>query len=378
MTESLPAISEWCEPSAKNPSRKPAFRGGEALEALNGFQSAVQLLVVALDEICGFRAAVVEEILCPDVTGEKIAVVEDVFERVNLERIIVVPWRSPTNVTLEIRLAEVWEIEDLLFQIGEKTSVRLFAADFERSSDVLEEVDVAELDDDIGVDGFGRHADGFVVVADERLKCVSGVLELREILEHRLVVLGGGQQADGNVVGEVVDAVNERNLVVIAFHGDELPIDDEEATETFGIAVTERDIVVVGQCLQFGHNASVGCVDAFADSSGNRADAGTLQMQREQGLCFASVIDGEALPAIIAEVPSQAISRPFLLRAATATEFAEELASCSVFFGVNMFKVEKRATTSYKVPFSGTRNRTLSFFFGFQSPNRFSNFKDFK
>ncbi|MDD5103403.1 MAG: hypothetical protein PHX93_03300, partial [Candidatus Peribacteraceae bacterium] len=32
----------------------------------------------------------------------------------------------------------------------------------------------------------------------------------------------------------------------------------------------------------------------------------------------------------------------------------------SVFFGVNMFKVEKRATTSYKVPFSGTRNRTLS------------------
>ncbi|MFA5272641.1 MAG: hypothetical protein WC353_00595, partial [Candidatus Peribacter sp.] len=38
-----------------------------------------------------------------------------------------------------------------------------------------------------------------------------------------------------------------------------------------------------------------------------------------------------------------------------------ELASCSVFFGVNMFKVEKRATTSYKVPFSGTRNRTLSF-----------------
>lgn len=86
-----------------------------------------------------------EEIFRTDVAREQITVVEDMLERSDLERIIVVAGRSPADVTFQVRLAEVREIEDLLFDVCEEVPVSLFATDFECSPDVLEEVDVAEL-----------------------------------------------------------------------------------------------------------------------------------------------------------------------------------------------------------------------------------------
>lgn len=189
MSASLSAVREWRESPSENPSGEPTFCGLEALKSLNGFESAVELLVVAFDEVRRSRAAVVKELLRFDVAGQEVAVVKDVVERRDLQHVIVMPWSSPANVALEVRLPEVRKIEDLFLKISEEAPVGLFASHFERSSDVLKEVDMTELDDDTGVRLFRGETNGFVVVADACLQLIAGVLELREVLEHHLEVL---------------------------------------------------------------------------------------------------------------------------------------------------------------------------------------------
>jgi len=55
------------------------------------------------------------------------------------------------------------------------------------------------------------------------------------------------------------------------------------------------------------------------------------------------MIDAETLPAIVAEVSFQAIARAFALRPETAAMRTGWMASCRVFFGVDMFNVGKVA-----------------------------------
>ena len=62
MFESLSAISEGGESSAKNPSREPTFSSLETLEALNSFESAVQLFVAAFNDVRSFGAATMKEL----------------------------------------------------------------------------------------------------------------------------------------------------------------------------------------------------------------------------------------------------------------------------------------------------------------------------
>ena len=85
-------------------------------------------------------------------------------------------------------------------------------------------------------------------------------------------------------------------------------------------------------------------------------------METKKGfLMFTPVINAEALSAFIASVSLQTITSSILSCVYTGARFAgNSMASRSVFFGVNMFKMEKVARTSYKLPFSDTRNRTLS------------------
>lgn len=110
-------------------------------------------------------------------------------------------------------------------------------------------MDVAELDDAAGVDLTSCQPDGFVVVADERLQVVAGVLKFREVLEHRLEILRRSKKTDRNIVRQVIDAVDEGNLAVVALHCHIFPVHDEEAAEAFGIAVAERDLVVVRKSI---------------------------------------------------------------------------------------------------------------------------------
>ena len=246
---------------------------------MDRFESAIELLVVALDEICGLRAAVVKEGLRFHVTGKQVAVVEDVLECVNLERIIVMARGSPADVAFQIRLAEVWEGEDLLLQIREEAPVRLLAADFEGSTDVLKKMDMAELDDNSGVHRSRRQADGFVIVADKSLQVIAGVFEFGEELHECLVILRGCEHANRNVVSDVINAVDEGNLAVVAFDRYELSVHDQKAAEAFGIAVAERDLVVVRKSIQCRDDPSVRRINAFAYPRSECTNACALEMQ---------------------------------------------------------------------------------------------------
>lgn len=240
----------------------------EALESLDSFQSSVELFVVALDEIRGSRTAGMEKLIGFHVRGQQIAVLEDVIQRRNLQLVIVMTRSTPTNVALQIRLTEERKIENLLFKIAHEHSVGLFATYFECSSDVFEEMHMAELDDTTGVHISGCHANGFIVIADENQQFVAGVLELGEKLDQGLVILRRCEHANRNVMREVIDAIEERNFPIVTLHGHELPVDDQEAAEAFGITVRECDFIVVRQMIKLCDNSLVGCIGSFADPRG--------------------------------------------------------------------------------------------------------------
>ncbi len=242
------------------------------------------------------------------IAREQIGVLEDMIERCDLQGIIVVTWSSPANVSFEVCLSQIRKIKDLLFQIFHKTPVGFVAAYLQRLSYVFKKVHMAKLNDYTGVDSSRSHADGFIVIANECQKFVAGVLELGEELQQCLVVLAGSQHADGNIVRQVINAVDERNLLVVALHCDEFAIDDKEAAEAFGIAVGKRDLVVMRKSIQLCYETSVGAIRSFADVCSDRADTRALEMRQKNRLRFPSMIDGETFPAIIAEMPFQSIS----------------------------------------------------------------------
>ena len=89
--EFSPTARERCESLSQNPCREPAFRCGEALKALDGFEPSIELLVHALDEIGGPRTIDMEECFCSDVGGEFFAALEDVLHDRDFERIVLMP-----------------------------------------------------------------------------------------------------------------------------------------------------------------------------------------------------------------------------------------------------------------------------------------------
>ena len=160
---------------------------------------------------------------------------------------------------------------------------------------------------------------------------------------------------------QVINAVDEGNLLLIPFDRDELPVNDQKAAEPLGIAVGKRYLVVVRQSFQFSHEASVSAVDALTDAAGQCADARTLEMRQKQRCFRLSIIDAETLAAILAAVALQSSAVTVSFRVKRVAGFAGYMtASCCVFLGVNMFKLEKMSITSYKLPFPDTQNRTLS------------------
>lgn len=107
---------------------------------------------------------------------------------------------------------------------------------------------------------------------------------------------------------EVIDAVDERNLSIVAFHRHKLSIHDEEAAKSFWIAVRERDFIVVWKRIKLCDNSIVSSIRAFADPCSECPGACTFQVQGEQRFRLPPMINAEALSAIAAEMPFQTIS----------------------------------------------------------------------
>ena len=104
---------------------------------------------------------------------------------------------------------------------------------------------------------------------------------------------------------QVIDAVDEGNLLLISFYRHKLPIHNQEAAETLGIAVGERDLVVVWEGIQLRHERSVRRINALADAGSERAGACAFQVCQEQWFIRSTVIDTEACTAIFAPVTLQ-------------------------------------------------------------------------
>lgn len=60
----------------------------------------------------------------------------------------------------------------------------------------------------------------------------------------------------------VIHAVQERNLLLVAFHLHVLAIGNQRATEAFPVAVIMSNLVVVWESFQFCNNPSVRCTNA--------------------------------------------------------------------------------------------------------------------
>lgn len=262
-----PAVGEWRESLSKNPGREPAFCCRIRCKALNGFQSAVELLVHALNEICRSWTIDMEDGFSFHVSGELLAALENVIHGGELHGIIVMPGRSPPNAGLKTILAEEGNVEDVFLHFRKKCSVGFFASGLECATDVLEEVHVADLGDAAWEDVLRSHADGIILIAGNAPQRVVHVLELREELDHCLKVLGGGKKADGNVVRDVIHAVDEGNLLLVAFDGDVFPIHNQRASEALPVAVPGGDIVVMRQCLQLLHQACVRRIEPSPNSA---------------------------------------------------------------------------------------------------------------
>ena len=333
----------------------------EAFEPLNGFESAIELLVHAFNEIGRPWTIDVEECFCSDVGRELLAALEDVLHHRDLLRMIVVPGRTPPDAGFQAILSQVFHLEDVLLKISEETPKGFLAPDFQGSADVLEEVYVADLDDTAWEDILCRHAYGIVLVTGDTTQRVVHVFELREELHHGLEVLRGSEQADGNIVGDVIHAVDERNLLVVAFHGHILPIDDQRAAEALPIAVPGSDVVVVWQSLQFLYQTCIGRIKTSIDACGERTDARALEMEiQERLLVIPSVIDIEPVSTIIAAVAIDATSRSFSVGVHAVAERTCRSSSGSLFLRGDMLKMGKMASSCYRVILSGARNRTLS------------------
>lgn len=314
------------------------------------------MFIHALDEVCGSWAFGLEPGFRFHIGSEFLRMLKDMLESGDLERIILMLWRPPPDVALKIVLPKDRNPEDMLFDITEEALVVLVTPDPEIVPDVLEEMDMAELREDIGEDVFRSHFDGFIVVTGDRDERVIRILEFREVLHPCLEALGGCKEADRNVMGSVIDAVEQGDFLLVAFHRHILPIHDDLPAEAPPIAVIVCDVVVMGQRMELCKDFLVGCSDADIAAAGERTDACSLEVQiQERFFLLPAVINAEVPVTIIAVVPIEASPGSFPARTQTPAKFAGTVAWLSVFLGVSMFVGEKTASVCRKPKKSGAQ-----------------------
>jgi len=73
-------------------------------------------------------------------------------------------------------------------------------------------------------------------------------------------------------VRPVINAVEERNLLLVPLHLHELPIHDKFSPEAFPVAVVPCDIVVVGESIEFFYDSGIRAIQALSDAFGKCAD----------------------------------------------------------------------------------------------------------
>ena len=244
----------------------------EGLKALNGFEPSLQLTVVTLNEIRCLGTFCFEPFFCLYVVRKFFCMLEDTLEDSELQRVIVVSWRSPTNVAFEVLFAEDGYVKDVLLDIVEEAVVVLTASYSKVPSDVLEEVNMTHLNEDIRKDVLCSHLDRLIVITRDCHKRIIHILELRKELYPCFKALRGGKEADGNVMCSVINAIEKGNLLLVPLHLHELSVYHNLSSKAFPVAVVVCHIVVVRKSFQFFHDPAICGIKPLADMCSKCAD----------------------------------------------------------------------------------------------------------
>ena len=152
---------------------------------------------------------------------------------------------TPSNMSFQVFLAKTWKIENPLLKISKKTPICCFASRLQCPTNILEEMHMTELNDARRIGMKSCHANRFIIITDEREQFITSILEFDEELYESLVILAWSKHTNRNIVCEIINAVNERNLAVITFHRYELSINNKKPAESLRVAISECYLVIM-------------------------------------------------------------------------------------------------------------------------------------
>lgn len=154
--------------------------------------------------------------------------------------------------------------EHCLFEVGDEWTILLLGSRVQCTANVLQEMRVAELHKLVLVHGIQCCPDVLIVIADNPTKAVVGIPQLHEELSTSEIVLARHENTDRNVMGFVVDAIDEGNLSVVSLHLHVLSIHEQAIAVLVGVAVFECDEIVVGKFCQFVAELPVRCTECLS------------------------------------------------------------------------------------------------------------------
>ncbi len=125
---------------------------------------------------------------CVHVGCEFLTALKDFLHHSDLERVILMSWRAPPDACFQTILPEHRDVEDVLFHFCKETHVILVGAYPQLSSDVFQEMNMANLHNTIGKDVLCCHSYCIVLITRDATKRVASILEFCEELNESLKI----------------------------------------------------------------------------------------------------------------------------------------------------------------------------------------------
>jgi hypothetical protein len=207
---------------------------------------------------------------------------EDMIHDSDLDVIVLVLWRAPPDTGFETILSEHGNTKNVCLNIFEEAHVIFACSDFELLADVFEEMDMADLDNDIGEDILCSLLDSWIVITGNRDEWIVHVLQLRKELHPCFEALRAREDATREIVRCVIHAIEEGNLLLVALHLHIFSINNQGTTEAFAVAIVMRDLVVVGKVLQLFYDPCIRSIESSTDTVCKCANTQSFEMKTEK------------------------------------------------------------------------------------------------
>lgn len=246
-------VSQWFRPSPHEIGIEPPGSRLKTLKTLDCFQSSVEMRIVELNQVGIVGAARQSEVGEQDIAPVP-DIPEDIFKDGMVEGMMFEHMCQSTLDTLGIPPFS----EDMPSERGEEVTILFLGSDPQVPPDILQIVIVAYLEHSMGKDLVESLFDACPVIDNHYPDVIAKGMQLLKKVRERHLILGNVQMTVGNIMGQIVDGVDERNLGRKAFDSYILAIDDEDTAETFGITERLGEERVVWQLVEFCNDPGVG------------------------------------------------------------------------------------------------------------------------